>query len=187
MATTVDVNSVAAGAGMPALIARNSTQNQTNNTQYNNNATGSQMGQFTAGQQAMQGQAQDLYSKILSGNVQNFGLDKATRDAAWYDFQQNQLPLLSAQHGVGSPALNAAAEQLNLRLAGMSGQMAIPQALQTASGLANAGFNPVGYNTTNQSNQVQNQTQKNTGQDQTMNVGGAINGVADWVARYFSI
>ena len=56
MATTVDVNSVAAGAGMPALIARNSTQNQTNNTQYNNNATGSQMGQFTAGQQTMQGQ-----------------------------------------------------------------------------------------------------------------------------------
>jgi len=128
-----------------------------------------------------------LYSKILSGNVQNFGLDKATRDAAWYDFQQNQLPLLSAQHGVGSPALNAAAEQLNLRLAGMSGQMAIPQALQTASGLANAGFNPVGYNTTNQSNQVQNQTQENSGMTNTANVGGAINGVADWVARYFSI
>ena len=187
MATTVDVNSLAVGAGMPALVSQKTNQNQTSNTQFNNNATGSQMGQFTAGQQAMQGQAQDLYSKILSGNVQNFGLDKATRDAAWYDFQQNQLPLLSAQHGVGSPALNAAAEQLNLRLAGMSGQMAIPQALQTASGLANAGFNPVGYNTTNQSNQVQNQTQENSGMTNTANVGGAINGVADWVARYFSI
>ncbi len=183
----VDVNSTAIGAGMPALVAQKASQTQTGNTQFANNQTGSQMGQFTAGQQAMQGQAQDLYSKILSGNVQNFGLDPATRAAAWFDFQQNQLPILSAQNGVGSPALNAAAEQLNLRLAGMSGQMAIPQAIQTASGLANAGFNPVGQNTTMQSNQTQSQTQQNDGMTTTANVGGVLNGLSDWVARYFSI
>lgn len=187
MATTVDVNSVAAGAGMPNLVAQKANQTQTGNTQFNNNQTSSQMGQFTAGQQAMQGQAQDLYSKILSGNLQNFGLDPATRQAAWFDFQQNQLPLLSAQHGVGSPALNAAAEQLNLRLAGMSGQMAIPQAIQTASGLSNAAFNPVGQNMTQQSNQTQQQTQQNDGTTVTSNVGGTLDGLSQWVARYFKI
>lgn len=183
----VDVNSTAIGAGMPALTVQQANQNQQRNTNFSNNANASQMGQFTAGQTAMQGQAQDLYSKILSGNLQNFGLDPATRQAAWFDFQQNQLPLLSAQHGVGSPALNAAAEQLNLRLAGMSGQMAIPQAIQTASGLSNAAFNPVGFNRTDTTNQIEKQIQDNTGTTTTANVGGTLDGLSQWVARYFNI
>lgn len=182
----IDVNSTAVGAGMPALVGQQTRQNQTSNTNYNNNATGNQMNQFTAGQQAMQGQVGDLYQQILSGNLQNFGLDKATRDAAWYDFQQNQLPILAAQNGVGSPALNAAAEQLNLRLAGMSGQQAVPQATTLANSMANTAYTPVGYNTSNQSNQIQNQTQNNTATTGTANVGGTLDGLSQWVARFFN-
>ncbi len=181
----VDANTFQSGAGYPALVVQQSNQNQTGTTNFTNSQNGAQNPIFTAGQQAMQGQAQDLYSQILSGNVQNFGLDQATRDAAWYDFRQNQLPILAAQNGVGSPALNSAAEQLNLRLAGLSGQMAIPQATSLANGLANTAFQPVGYTTNNSSNQTQEVQQENEGTTSTANVGGVLNGLSDWLGRFF--
>jgi hypothetical protein len=84
----VDANTYQSGAGYPALVVQQSNQNQTGTTNFTNSQNGAQNPIFTAGQQAMQGQAQDLYSQIMSGNVQNFGLDKATRDAAWYDFSR---------------------------------------------------------------------------------------------------
>ena len=186
MATTIDTTSTAVGSSMPALVAQQSQQNGTTNSTQNQNSNGSQNPIFTAGQSAMQGQAQNLYSQILNGQTQNFGIDPATRAAAWYDFQQNQLPLLAAQNGTGSPALNAAAEQLNLRLAGLGGQTSASNAISAAQGLANTAFSPVGYTTANNTANTQainNTVNQNT---QTANVGGAINGVADWVTRFFS-
>lgn len=182
---TIDATTTQTGAGYPALQMRNDSQTQQGTTNFTSNQNGAQNPIFTAAQQGMQGQAQNLYSQILSGDVQNFGLDQATRDAAWFDFQQNQLPLLSAQHGVGSPALNAAAEQLNLRLAGMSGQMAIPNAINAANGLSGVAFNPVGYTTNNTSTQNQVQNQTNEGTSATANVGGVLGGLSDWLNRFF--
>ncbi len=183
MATTIDP--AATGSSMPALIVQHSSQTGTTTSGTNQTSNGAQNPIFTQAQSNMQGQSADLYNKILSGQVQNYGIDPATRQAAWYDFQQNQLPLLAAQNGIGSPALNAAGEQLNLRLAGLGGQTAMSNALQAFGTGANTAFQPVGYTTNNQLNNNQNINTTNDQNTQTANVGGVLNGLSDWVSRFF--
>lgn len=165
-----DLNSVLTTVATNGTTATNGAQNQTGTT------TQSQTPYFTQQQLGMQGQANNLLQQILSGNLQQFGPTQATYDAANAMFNQRQLPKLAAIHGSGSPALNAAAQDLNLQLAGQFSQTAMPQALNAYNAVAQYAFNPTGYSNTANQNQATTQNQ-NTTVDQLQkntDVGGVL-------------
>ena len=171
----------------PANLMMNQTNQQqqaTVNNQANSNIN--QQPIFTAGQQQLQGQATDLATQLMTGQTGQFGLPQATRDAAWYDFRQNQLPVLAQQNGVGSPALNSAAEQLNLRLAGLSGQTQTQNATNLFNSLGQYAFNPVGTNqqTANTTNQAT--TAQNSGTSIDANPGGALGDLTNYIGNLFN-
>lgn len=168
------------------LMMNQTTQNQqaTVNNQANSNIN--QQPIFTAGQQQLQGQATDLATQLMTGQTGQFGLPQATRDAAWYDFRQNQLPVLAQQNGVGSPALNSAAEQLNLRLAGMSGQMQTQNATNLFNSLGQYAFNPVGTNQQTANNTNQATTAQNSGTSIDANPGGALGDLTNYIGNLFN-
>lgn len=131
---------------------------------------------FTPIQEQLQGQSGALMSKILSGNVQEFGLPQAAHDAAWFNFNKQQLPQLSAIHGSGSPVINSAQQELQLQLAGLSGRMAMPQALDAFRAAGAFAFNPTGNNTTDTRNQNTTTDTNTTGyrMDNVVNSGGLL-------------
>lgn len=164
-------------------VSTNGTTNQQGTNAQQGTTTQSRTPYFTPQQLQMQGQAQNLMQQILTGNLQQFGPTQATYDAANANFNQHALPKLAAIHGSGSPTLNAAAQDLNLQLAGQFSQQAPAQALSAYNAAAQYAFNPTGYNNTGNQNNVtnqnmnttQNQLQKN--QDTGGILGSILNGI----------
>ena len=165
-------------AGGPVVSTTNQTIATTNNA--NELQTGAQNNTFTPGQQALQGQAANYISNILAGGAvpQNMGLPQSVYDAAFHNFNKYQAPMLAAQHGAGSPAINASMEELNLQLAGLAGQRATGNALDAFSQAANFALKPIGQ--TNNNNRVAsgNETQKTNSVSTTTDVGGLLERIA---------
>lgn len=161
-------------SGLPTQTLTDTTQNRTDLQQNTNTGTSAtqQMNQFTAGQQALQNYLPGFIGNILAGSgvSQNFGLPQSVWDAAHANFDTFQAPKLALQ-GSGSPAIGSAAQQMDLQLAGMSGQQAWGNALNAFSQGAQLAFKPIGQNQQQNSsafgsqmgntNQTTNQTSTN--------------------------
>ena len=143
------------------------------------NTAGSSMNQYTAGQQALQGQAGNFMSNILAGGSvpQNFGMPQVVYDAAMANFNQYQAPKLASQFGAGSPAINASMQDLQLQLAGQASTAAMGNALDAFQQASSYAFNPVGQDTTGTS--TTNTTGTSTGTKDAVNVytGGLLGDV----------
>lgn len=154
--------------------ALNQQQNQSTNQQ--NQA----MNQYTAGQQALQGQVTGMGQNLLNGNISSsFGLPQSVYDAEIANFNRFQAPMLAAQHGAGSPAIQAAMESLQLQLAGMGAKNAFQNALGAYDAAGKYAFTPIGNNQTqigsNSMNNVTNQTQQGLSNQQTNNTTNQTN------------
>lgn len=172
----VDINVNSSGVLPFQTVTDGTTQGQqANNTQ------NLQSNQYTAQQQAMQSQGLSGLAGIMAGGSvpSNFGLPQSVYDAAFANFNQYQAPLLAAQNGAGSPAINSAMQNLQLQLAGLAGSNAMSNFNSIYSAGLNYAFQPIGQasaqNTTGTFNQVDNQTQ--TGFDYGNFLGG-IGGAA---------
>lgn len=111
---------------------------------------------YTGAQQALQNQALAQGSQIMQGNINpSFGLPQSVWDAAMFNFNKYNAPLLAAQHGAGSPAINSAMQELNLNLAAQSGQNAVSNSLNALDTAAKYAFTPVGSNAMNTGTQQQ--------------------------------
>lgn len=138
--------------------SQNTTQssNQFGSQSMSGNASQQQTPYYTQGQLDMQGQAGNLMQQILQGNIQNLGPTQAQLDAGNALFNQRILPKLSAVHGSGSPALNAANQDFNLQLLAQT----FPQQQQFAqnayNSLAQFAFNPTGWQQQSNQNSTQN-------------------------------
>lgn len=147
----------------------NATQQQTQLGQQGQTQSQSQMNVYNPQQQALQGNVLDQANNLLTGNVSNsFGLPQSVWDAAYYNFNKYQAPQLAAQHGAGSPAISSSMNELNLQLAGLSGQNAMSNALGAFDAAAKYAFNPLGSNAANVSNQTTQQNNSTTS-NQTAN------------------
>lgn len=141
------VTSVGFGSsGLPTQTITNTDQTVATANQSTGTSADLNMNQYTPQQQLMQGQAGSFISNILAGGQvpQSFGLPQSVYDAAFHNFNKYQAPQLAAQHGAGSPAMNASAQELNLQLAGMAGQRSTGNALDAFSQAANFAFKPIG-------------------------------------------
>lgn len=125
------------------------TENQTQNQATVQQDAGFQQNRYTAAQQAAQGQALNSLSSVLAGGSipSSFGLPQSVYDAAFANFNKFQAPLLAAQHGSGTPAINSAMQELQLQLAGMAGQNAASNFQGFANTLGHYAFTPVGQDT----------------------------------------
>lgn len=116
--------------------------------QSTNMAQSTAMDQYTPQQQALQSQGLSGLAGVMAGGSvpANFGLPQSVYDAAFANFNQYQVPQLAAQHGAGSPVINSAAQNLQVQLAGLSGQ----QAMSNFKGIYDTGlqyaFRPAGTN-----------------------------------------
>jgi len=140
---STSIQSTASGA-LP--FQTTTTQNYSEATNQMDESKGLSQNRFTGAQEAMQNQALGGLSGILSGGsiTENFGLPQSVRDAAWFDFNKYQAPMLATQYGAGSPAIQSAQQELNLKLAAMSGQQGMSNALNAyRTGLEYA-FKPTG-------------------------------------------
>lgn len=160
-------------------------QDQVSNT--TNAGTSANRPYFTANQEAMQGQAMGLMNRILTGNVQEFGLPRAAYESAWYDFNKQQMPQLSAIYGSGSPVINSAQQELQLHLAGLSGRMAMPQAMDAFRALGSFAFQPTGNNTVDSRQQQTNTATDTTGyrMENTINSGGLLGSLLQGLGGMF--
>lgn len=126
------------------------------------------LNQYTAGQQALQGNLAPAANNILTGNVsQSFGLPQVVYDAAFANWNQYEAPKLAAAYGAGSPAIGASAQNLNLQLSAMGAQNAQQNALGAFQAASNYAFTPIG-NSQNQMSgrqQQENTTQQSMGLD----------------------
>lgn len=160
-----------------------SDQNQTGTGQVNENTSQNQLNQYTAGQQALQGQLAGAAGNLLQGNIpQNFGLTPEQRQVAMMDWQRDVAPILTAQYGVGSPVLNSSLEQLMLRLAAQQQGQAMPNYLNAFNAAQNFAFGaPIGV--TNATTQLQNSnTTQGTnikGYDTKVDAGGMLGALGD--------
>jgi hypothetical protein len=129
---------------------------------------------YTPGQQALQQQGANFISSILGGGAvpQQFGLPQVVYDAAFANFNKYQAPMLAAQLGSGSPAINAAMQELQLQLAAQGAKNALPGALDAFKAASNFAFNPIGQ--TGTSNQLQNTQQQQTSNQVTADIGGLL-------------
>lgn len=116
-------------AGEGALTAdpfvSTSLLNFNKNVNRTENVGGTERDFYTPNQMALQGNALDFIGKILGGGGMQAGFQApsdATRAAAWHDFRKYQMPQLAAMHGAGSPTIQAAGEELNLKLAALGEQ-----------------------------------------------------------------
>lgn len=134
------------GSGMPVQQFINVDQTATTANNALGTSQDNSMNQFTPGQLAVQGQAGNYIANILAGGSvpSNMGLPQAVYDAAFANFNKYQAPMLAAQHGAGSPAINASMQELQLQLAGMAGQQAMNNSLDAFSQAANFAFKPIG-------------------------------------------
>lgn len=164
----------AAGTGVGAADATNPYA-QSPNTFYASNQqnqgvnagasaqTGTQLNQFTAGQQQLQGQLPQLLSGVLTGQAQippYWTAPQQVFDSYNHNFQHYDAPAIAAQYGAGSPQIASQQSLGNERLAAQlyqSGQGNYLNYLNSAGAMA---FNPVGQQTaaaTNSNNDWQSQ------------------------------
>lgn len=125
---STSIQSTASGA-LP--FTTSTTQNVTEAVNQTDESAGFSQNRYTPAQESMQNQALGGISGLLSGGSisENFGLPESVRQAAWFDFNKYQAPQLATQYGAGSPAINSAMQELNLKLAGMGGQQAMSNGL----------------------------------------------------------
>ncbi len=144
--------SITGTGALPVIDQTQRTEQQQQQTQQNQQ----QANVYTGAQQALQGQALNQGSQILQGNINpSFGLPQSVYDAAMFNFNKYQVPLLAAQHGAGSPAISSAMQELNLNLTAQSGQNAVSNSLNALDTAAKYAFTPVGNNAMNTGNQQQ--------------------------------
>lgn len=156
--------SITGTGALPVIDQTQRTEQQQQQTQQNQQ----QANVYTGAQQALQGQALDQGSQIMQGNINpNMGLPQSVWDAAMFNFNKYNAPLLAAQHGAGSPAINSAMQELNLNLAAQSGQNAVSNSINAMDAAAKYAFTPVGSNAMNTGAQQQtgNSTQNSWGMD----------------------
>lgn len=166
--------SLSGGSAGPVVSTTNTNLDTTNA----NNELTSNNSVFTPGQQAVQGQAGNFISNILSGGQvpQSFGMPQSVYDAAFANFNKYQAPMLAAQNGAGSPAINSSMQELQLQLAGMAGKQSMGNALDAFSQAANFAFKPIGSTGTRAATGTENQT--GSGITTTTDVGGLLGGIA---------
>lgn len=136
------------GAGQqPALQTEFSQQSTNENVQQ----TGAEQKTFTPAQQGLQGQSLGFISSLLGGSLpqafSSFVFPQEIRDAAFQDFNRYRAPQLAAIHGAGTPVINAALQDLQLRLAAQAAERAqgvVPQAVNAFEAAARFAFTPTG-------------------------------------------
>ena len=141
----VDIYSQATGA-IPFNTTQTTQDVSLQNESANTARTGQNLNVYSDAQRAAQNQALSSLGQVLSGGSipSNFGLPQASWDAAIHNWQKNTAPMLTAQHGSGTPALNSSMEELLLQLAGMSGQNAMSNYQGIANSLGQFAFQPQG-------------------------------------------
>lgn len=154
-----------AGSNLTTSITNSSgsgTTTQAQNQQGNQALNVQQAPQFLPQQQQMQNQAANLMSMIMTGQTPHyFGLPQSVYDSAFYNFNKYQEPQLAAQYGAGSPMINNSMQELQLQLAGLGGQYALPNALNAFRDAGSFAFNPIAMN------QQQQQTNASTANTNT--------------------
>lgn len=142
----------------------NTNASQTGTGLESQTQSGTQLPYFTPIQQALQGQAGQMAGGLATGDIsQNFGLPQSVYDAAMFNFNKYQAPQLAAQYGAGSPTINSAMQELQLQLAGQSGQQAMGNYINAYDAAARYAFSPTGNMTSNNQIQTQNTQANNTG------------------------
>jgi hypothetical protein len=132
---------------------------------------------YTDTQLGMRGQANNLMQQLLTGQTDQFGLPQASWDAANANFDKRTAPGLAAIHGSGSPTIAAAQQDLNVQLAGLSGQMQTQNGLNAYHAAAQYAFQPTGFNNSANQNTNMNQNQNtSTNSTQTNTDVGSILG-----------
>ena len=141
----VDMFSQATGA-IPFSTTQTTQDVSLQNESANTARTGQNLNVYSDAQRAAQNQALSSLGQVLAGGSipSNFGLPQSAWDAATHNWQKNTAPLLTAQHGSGTPALNSSMEELLLQLAGMSGQQAMSNYQGLANSLGQFAFQPQG-------------------------------------------
>lgn len=182
----VDITSTATGA-LPYMTDSQTVEQSVQNQVQNTNQTGSNMNVYTDAQKAAQNQALGALSSVLSGQSvpSNFGLPQAAWDAAIANWNKTTAPILTAQHGAGTPALGSSMQELLLQLAGMSGQNAMSNFRGMAGDLWGAASTPMG-NTTQQAQQITGQTMqsRNVNTHETgFDTGGALDALMSIVGN----
>lgn len=128
--------------------------------------TGSQLNQYTAGQQQLQSQLPQLLSGVLSGQAQippYWTAPQQVFDAYNHNFQHYTAPQIAAQYGAGSPQMGSQMSLGNERLAAELYQGGIGNYLNFLNQAGTMAFTPVGQQTAAAQNQNNNwQSQQNT-------------------------
>lgn len=134
------------------------------------------MSQFTDAQRALQGQSLGFISRLLSGGSvpQTFGLPQSVYDAAFYNFNRYQAPILANQFGAGSPMIAGSMNELQLQLAGLAGRTAMSNAINAFDAAAKFAFTPVGNQRTFNENQTGFRNYTRTLSGLTADIGGLL-------------
>lgn len=158
------------------LLPTTDTTQSTTNTINQQQQQGQNLNVYSPQQSAAQSASLGMLGGVLSGQQsipQSLGLPQSVRDMSWWDFNNNQAPVINAQLGPGSVAAqNSARQELQMRLNALSAQNAASNFSNLMGQNIDAAFRPLGYNTnqTGMTNQVSQTNQTET----SSNPGGAI-------------
>lgn len=141
---SVNIGAEASGL-LPFSTDRTSTLDQTQAHEQDN--VGFEQNRYTGGQEALQGQVTGgLGAYLNSGNMPSgfTGLSQAEIDAAMLNFNRMQVPMLAAQHGSGSPAIQSAQQDFLLQLAAMGHERGAQNYINAYNVAGQYAFTPVG-------------------------------------------